>query len=76
VEQINQIADKGTIKLQLSEHTINKLKRYWEHDEVQQQHKLHKGTALNTAQDRKTKDKMIRKIQRWVTTRTIKRENK
>jgi hypothetical protein len=76
VEQINRIADKGTIELQLSEHTINKLKRSWEQNETKQRHKLHNNTALNTTQDRTTKDKMIRKIQRRVTTRTIKRQNK
>lgn len=76
VEQINQIAGKGEIIFQLSEHSIKKLKRNWGKKVAKQQHKQCNKTALNTAKERKAKVKADQKMQQRVEARQIIREEK
>jgi len=57
----------------LSEQAITKLKRTWERKEAKQRQQDQQEKTLTTTQGNNAKAKMIRKLQRRLTRRTIKR---
>ena len=75
VDQINRIACKGSTKLQLSKQAITKLRGTWEQKEAKQRQQEQQENTPSTTQGNSTKAKMIRKLQRRLTRRSIKREH-
>ena len=74
VEHINKIAGKGRIQFQLTEQSVQKLKRNWGRKVAKQQHIQCNETAKATTKIARAKEKSLNSIKRRMNERQARRE--